>query len=149
MGYTRSSEHNTNNATNNLPAPNNFDIASNVYELSASYVAQKQLNHKLSGFTELGAGMLSFLPVHRGASAINYAPLGIRAFVPPVTFRPMGVFGIGVDYHFNPQLALRAEYRAQLYKYADFGIGLPKLYTVSSEPTVSLTYTFGKKKYRR
>ena len=59
-----------------------------------------------------------------------------------MNFRPLGVGGVGVDYRLSPKLAFRAEYRAQVYKYADYGFGVAKLTAVTSEPTVSLVYNF-------
>ena len=148
MGYTRGSEHNTNNAgVGSAGAAADYSIANNVYELSLSYLAKTRLTKKLTGFADVGAGMMTFLPEHRGADAINYVPAHYRSLVPSVNFRPLGVGGVGVDYHLNAKLALRAEYRAQVYKYADYGTGLPKLTTVTSEPTVSLVYNFGGKKH--
>ena len=58
----------------------------------------------------------------------------------------MGVGGIGFDYSLTPHLGLRAEYRGQLYKYADYGNALPRNVTVTSAPTFSLTYNFGGRK---
>lgn len=143
MGYTRASEHVTDNAGfNSSGTYSNFAIPANMYELSLSYLAQKHLNSKLTGFADIGAGMLAFLPVHRGADAINYVPF--RSLVPPVSFRPLGVGGVGIDYRLNPHFSLRAEYRGQLYKYADYGVGLHNYITVTSEPTISLVYNFYK-----
>jgi opacity protein-like surface antigen len=150
MGYTRASEHNTNDAGQSIVGTrSNFYIPNNVYELSLSHVAQIHLNHKLTGFTEEGAGMMVFQPAQRGSTVtIPTAGGGCCAFV-GTSFRPLIVFGAGADYHFTPQWALRGEYRGLLYKFPDYGADLPKLITISSEPTVSLTYTFGRKKYSR
>jgi hypothetical protein len=152
MGYSRTTQH---NLTSTVSYPQGsatllrFDIPANMYELSASYVAQKRVTPKLTGFVDIGAGMVSFLPIHRGADAANYVPNNNRALVPPVTFRPAGVGGFGVDYHLTRHLGLRAEYRALVYKYADYGINLPKAVTVSSEPTVSLTWNLGKESVKK
>jgi hypothetical protein len=148
MGYTRASEHNTNDAGPGTGARSNFYIPNNVYELSLSHVAQIHLNHKLTGFTEEGAGMMVFQPAQRGSVVAIPTPGGCCNFV-GTSFRPLIVFGVGADYHFTPQWALRGEYRGLLYKFPDYGADLPKLITISSEPTVSLTYTFGRKKYSR
>jgi hypothetical protein len=152
MGYSRTTQHNVSTAISyqqGSVALARFDIPANMYELSASYVAQKHVTPKLTGFADVGAGMVSFLPIHRGADAANYVPNNNRALVPPVTFRPAGVGGFGVDYHLTRHLGLRAEYRALVYKYADYGINLPKAVTVSSEPTVSLTWNLGKESVKQ
>jgi hypothetical protein len=143
MGFTRTTLHYTNGASyGSAGTAANYYTPADQYELSLSYVAQKHITPRLTGFFDLGAGMQSFLPENRGAK-----PLGTPLYeTPPVTFRPLGVGGLGVDYHFSPALALRAEYRGLLSKYPDFaGVG-PRLISVSSQPTVSVTYTFGAKK---
>jgi hypothetical protein len=152
MGYSRTTQHNVSTAISyqqGSVALARFDIPANMYELSASYVAQKRVTPKLTGFVDVGVGMVSFLPIHRGPDAANYVPNNNRALVPPVTFRPAAVGGFGVDYHLTRHLGLRAEYRALVYKYADYGINLPKAVTVSSEPTVSLTWNLGKESARQ
>jgi len=145
FGYTRASEHNTNNAgATNLGTYSNSYVPNNIWELSLTHVAQTHVTKKLSAFTNAGAGFLAFQPAKKGS--IYNIPSGLVGGVPVGTnFRPLVVFGAGVDYHFNSEWALRGEYRGLLYKYADYGQGLPKLITLTSEPTVSLKYTFGKK----
>jgi opacity protein-like surface antigen len=143
MSFTRTSMHNTNDATQGTASTGaNYDTPVDQYELSLSYLAQKRITPKLTGFSELGAGMLTVLPENRG-----FKPLGTPYYLmPPVTFRPLGVLGLGVDYHFNPRWALRAEYRSLIFKYPDFGGATGKNLTSSSQPTVSLTYSFGTKR---
>lgn len=149
VGYTRAAEHNTNNAGAELPGTrSNFYVPNNVWELSFSHVAQMHITHRLTGFTDEGAGFMAFQPAKRGSTTTIPIPGGCCAVV-GTNFRPLIVFGAGADYHFNPQWALRAEYRGLLYKYPDYGQGLPKLITITSEPTVSLTYTFGKHTYKQ
>ncbi|HEY5331856.1 MAG TPA: hypothetical protein VIJ79_18395 [Acidobacteriaceae bacterium] len=149
IGYTRASEHNTNDAgAQSVGTRSNFYVPNNVWELSLSHVAQVHLTHRLTGFTDEGAGFLAFQPAKRGSTySIPYA--GGCCVTVGTNFRPLIVFGTGVDYHFDPQWALRAEYRGLLYKFADYGQNLPKLITITSEPTVSLTYTFGKHTYKQ
>jgi len=147
VGYTRASEHNTNDAGSTSAGTSaNFYVPNNVWELSLSHVAQLHLTHRLTAFTDEGAGFMAFQPAKRGSTTT--IPTGGCCTVVGTNFRPLIVFGTGVDYHFNPQWALRAEYRGLLYKYPDYGAGLPKLTTITSEPTVSLTYTFGKRTYK-
>jgi opacity protein-like surface antigen len=144
MGYTRASEHNTNNASGGLGATfDNFYVPNNVWELSLTHMAQKQITHQLTGFTEAGAGFLSFQPAKKGSTYFVPSGLCCGASVGN-SFRPLVVFGAGADYHFNAQWALRAEYRGLLYKYPNYGLdGVARLITISSEPTVSVTYRFG------
>lgn len=141
MGYTRASERATDNADfPNLYSTSNLTIPANVYELSLSYLAQTHLTPRLSPFADIGAGVLTFLPEHRGATAIDFVPY--RSLVPSVTFRPLGVGGVGFDYALSRHLSLRAEYRGQLFKFADYADTLPKHLTVTSSPTLSLVYNF-------
>lgn|GEM_PF-2563784 len=149
VGYTRAALHDTNDAGSELVGTyTNFYVPNNVWELSLSHVAQMHLTHRLTAFTDEGAGFLAFQPAKRGSTYT--IPSGINCCtVVGTNFRPLIVFGTGVDYHFDPQWALRAEYRGLLYKFADYGQNLPKLITITSEPTVSLTYTFGKHTYKQ
>ena len=141
MGYTRATERATDNLDPSISsALDNLTLPSNVYELSLSYVAEKHLTPRLSAFADIGAGMLAFLPEHRGDPAINLLYFGV--FSPPVNFRPLGVGGVGFDYALTHHLSLRAEYRGQLYKFADYGNALPRYLTVTSEPTLSVVYNF-------
>jgi len=149
VGYTRAAVHFTNDAgTEIVGTRGNFYVPNNVWELSLTHVAQVHITHKLTGFTDEGMGFMAFQPAQRGSTTTIPTPGGCCAVV-STNFRPLIVFGTGVDYHFNPQWALRAEYRGLLYKYPDYGAGLPKLITITSEPTVSLTYTFGKHTYKQ
>jgi hypothetical protein len=149
VGYTRAAVHYTNDAgVESEGTRGNFYVPNNVWELSLSHVAQVHLTHRLTGFTDEGAGFLAFQPAKRGSTATIPYPGGCCAVV-GTNFRPLIVFGAGVDYHFDPQWSLRAEYRGLLYKFADYGQNLPKLITITSEPTVSLTYTFGKHTYKQ
>lgn len=153
MGYTRVTERYTANA----PSPggggslnafgNEATIHNNMYELSLSYVARKQLTPRLSGFAEVGAGAVTFLPIFP-ASAARYNPdTGFikQIYGPPVNFRPEGVGGVGIHLHLANSFGLNVEYRGLIYKEPDFGLNLQKSTTLTSEPTVSLTYSFGHK----
>lgn len=143
FGYARTTEVNTGVLGYN--ASPYFAIPSNVYETSLSYHLQNHLSPRLTGFVDLGAGAMTFLPIHRGADARNFVPHANSALVPSVTFRPLGIASAGIDYRFTPHLALRAEYRGLLYKYPDFGGSVGRAITLSSQPTVSLVYRFSHK----
>ncbi len=141
MGYTRASERGTDNAgVDSSNTASNFTIPANVYEFSLSYLAERHVTPRLSAFADVGAGMLAFLPFHSGAATIADAPN--RALAPNVNYRPLGVAGFGIDYCLTGNLSIRAEYRGQLYKFADYGNALPRYLTVTSEPTISLVYNF-------
>ena len=146
FGYTRASVHDTNAYGGST---SDYYIANDVYETSIAYLMERHFTRKLSGFFDIGGGAMTFLPVHRGATAIDYAPGRERAYVPGVNFRPAGVGGFGVDYQFNSAWGLRAEYRGQIYKYPDYGTDQFKYVTLSNEPTVSLTYRFGAGKEKK
>ena len=137
MGFTRASEHYSVNATSDVVNnTNNAYLLANMYEYSASYVAEKRITPRLSGFADLGGGVVVFQPTQGGTGAV---------ITPPFTnYRPEGVGGFGIDYSLSHHLGLRAEYRGQLYKFADYGARFARDYTITSEPTISITYTFGR-----
>ena len=144
MGYTRVNERYTYGAA----APWGYDLRlpNNMYELSLSYTASKQLSPRMSGFLELGGGTVVFLPVipasrqpYPGSTPQN------ALYYAPVNFRPEGVAGFGIHLHLADSFGLRLQYRGLIYKDPDFGRNLQKATTITSEPTVSLTYSFGHK----
>jgi hypothetical protein len=143
LGYARTTEVNT--GTLGANASPYLAIPSNVYETSVAYHLQNHITPRLTGFVDVGAGALTFLPVHRGEDARNFAPPKNPALAPSVSFRPLGVGSVGIDYHFNHRLALRAEYRGLIYKYPDFDSIVGRSVTITSQPTVSLAYQFGRK----
>ncbi len=135
---------------NYTPGPSILSLGTGRYELSGSYVAKTPLAGKsLQAFFQGGGGMLSFVPTE---SSIPYIP--DPSYSTPVfrEFRAAALFGAGVDYRLNPYLSLRAEYRGLFYKSPDLlheeSPGT-KLFTVTSEPTLSLTYRFGASKQRQ
>lgn len=145
MGYTRASERaSVNSAPGSPNVTSNLTVPGNVYEVSLSYLAEKHVSPRLTGFADIGAGMLAFLPEHRGSPATDFLLYGV--YSPTVTFRPVGVGGIGIDYGLTRHMSLRAEYRGQLYKFADYSGVLPRYVTVTSEPTISLVYNFHTRK---
>lgn len=111
-------------------------IGTNTYELSAAYVAKEPSSTKhLQTFVQGGGGVLMLLPTDKPFRGFN-------------SYRAIAVFGAGVDYRITEHLGLRAEYRGLFYKNPDFAavtslIPVSKQFTVTNEPTVSLTYTFG------
>jgi opacity protein-like surface antigen len=111
-------------------------IPANVFEISSAYVVKRpQHGSRFQPFAELGGGVLIFSPTD--------AP-----FEGHSSYRAALLFGGGVDYRINAKFALRAEYRGLLYKNPDFAavnslIPVSKVFTVTSEPTISLRYHFG------
>ncbi|ADW67473.1 hypothetical protein AciX9_0401 [Granulicella tundricola MP5ACTX9] len=111
-------------------------IGTNVYELSGAYVAKGPgATRRLQTFMLGGPAMLIFQPTtkqYQGSSSVRAAVL----------------FGSGVDYRLSDHLGLRVEYRGLFYKNPDFAavisnVPVSKQFTVTNEPTVSLTYRFG------
>lgn len=147
MGYTRATERFT--EYGNTPNTNNdYDVKvhSNMYELSLSYVASKQITPRMSGFVEAGAGVLAFLPVVPASrDAVYYVGLQNALYFANVNFVPETVGGLGVHWHLANSFGIRAEYRGLIYTNTPFGYTVHKATTLSSEPTVSLTYSFGHK----
>lgn len=139
MGFTRVNERYTNTTGVDGSELNDSGVHSNFYELSLSYVAQKRLSPRLTGFTDLGAGTVTILPIKTSTYGPNYFANSLS-----VNFRPEGVIGVGVDLRLAQPLALRVEYRGLLYKDPDFGRNLQRSTTVTSEPTLSLVYRFGR-----
>ena len=112
-------------------------IPSNVFEISSAYTVKRPQNgSRFQPFAEAGGGVLIFSPT-------------VAPFEGHASYRAAFLFGGGVDYRLNANWRLRAEYRGLLYKYPDFGavispVPTSKFFTVTSEPTISLQYHFGK-----
>ena len=138
MGYTRVDERYTYPIT--TPGGSDLHIPSNLYEISFSYVVEKHLTPRLTGFADAGGGAVVALPINRSGTPISPQLVYIH---PPVNFRPEGVTGFGLDLRLTQNLDFGAEYRGLLYKNPDFG-GQQKSTTWSSEPTLSLVFRFGK-----
>ena len=146
FGYTRTTQQNLGAAffDSNAFLGSRFAIPTNVYELSLAYLVQRHFAPNVTGFANLGGGVLGFLPVHRGATAINFVPGHYQTLVPSYLNRPLGVAAVGIDFRLSRRLALRAEYRGLLFKFPDVYGEVARATTVSSQPTVSLVYRFGK-----
>jgi opacity protein-like surface antigen len=144
FGYTRLTEnYERNTATLNPPsgATSGFflrgSIPANAFEISSAYTVKRRQNgSRYQPFAEAGGGVLIFSPTS--------AP-----FEGHSSYRAAVLFGGGVDYRINANWGLRAEYRGLMYKNPDFAavistVPVSKFFTVTSEPTVSLRYHFGK-----
>jgi opacity protein-like surface antigen len=148
LGYTRFTENYSSGSafsskTPRFPSESDLyqgSIGTNMYETTIAAVAQGPRNNRLSTFGQFGGGGLWFLP--------NTHP---EAYSKQV--RPAMLFGAGINYKLSDHLGIRAEYRGLFYKSPDFAVSLniapvSKMFTVTSEPTVSVTYTFGNRKRR-
>jgi len=137
-GYTPTTFNYSYRASNPIGGySNNGGIRTNVFELSSAYVVQGPHSRRVSSFAQIGGGMLTFLPTD---------PNQPDSYV----YRGAAVAGLGMNYKLNQRWGLRAEYRGVYFKGPDFRysgstISIQTRYTLSSEPTVSLTYQFGKK----
>jgi opacity protein-like surface antigen len=144
FGYTRLTEnYERNTATLNPPsgATSGFflrgSIPANAFEISSAYTVKRRQNgSRYQPFAEAGGGVLIFSP--------TTAP-----FEGHSSYRAALLFGGGVDYRINANWGLRAEYRGLMYKNPDFAavistVPVSKFFTVTSEPTVSVRYHFGK-----
>ena len=142
FGYSRSTENysigNSYTPIGSLaPTNSSFQhgsIGTNVYELSITSVVQGPRTKRFSTFAQVGGGGLFFLPTQRPGPTSEQT-------------RPALVFGTGINYKLTDHLAMRAEYRGLFYKSPDFvaqgALPVSRLFTVTSEPTMSLVYTFG------
>jgi hypothetical protein len=123
-------------ATGTVSSFTHAAVGTNMYELSVAYVAKAPAStHHLQTFAQGGGGVLAFLPTE-------------KLFPGAVNFRAAALFGAGADYRLSDHLGLRVEYRGLFFKTPDFvhyssAYPTSKLFTVSSQPVVSLIYRFG------
>lgn len=120
-----------------VQVPSSFSqgsVGTNMYETTIAYVVQGPTARKFDTFAQLGGGGLWFLP-NTGLSAYNEQ------------VRPAMLFGVGMNYRLSEHFGIRAEYRGLFYKNPDFAYSMSlapisKLFTVTSQPTVSVVYNF-------
>jgi len=142
FGYSRFSENYSMGSSFTSPGPpysagslRQGSIGTNLYELSVASVIQGPHTKRFGTFAQLGGGILAFLPTQRPAPN-------------SVDIRALMVFGTGVNYKLSEHLGVRVVYRGLFYKNPDFQsqdsrVPVSKLFTVTSEPTVSIVYSFG------
>lgn len=117
-------------------------IGTNMYEVTVAYVVEGPKTKRLTTFGQLGGGGLWFLPTQDPSPYKEQ----VRASM---------VFGAGINYELTEHLDVRAEYRGLFYKNPDFAyysgnaVPISRLFTVTSEPTVSVVYRFGGEKKTR
>jgi opacity protein-like surface antigen len=144
FGYTKLTENYERNAGVLNPSTgvisggfSRGSIPANMFEISSAYTVKRRQNgSRYQPFAEAGGGVLIFSPTD--------AP-----FEGHSSYRAAFLFGGGVDYRINANWGLRAEYRGLFYKNPDFAavfstVPVSKSFTVTSEPTISLRYHFGK-----
>jgi opacity protein-like surface antigen len=140
--YTRSTYSYTYTSANATSAIfSGGSIGTHVAELSAAYVVQGLHSKRVSTFAAIGGGVLAFVPTPTSQN-VSYG------------FRPTETAGLGFNYRLTPHLSLRAEYRGLFFKTPDFrysGGNLPVTtrYTLTSQPTISLTWNLGKQSINR
>ena len=119
-------------------------IGTNAVELTGSYLVHARRG-RYTPFVQLGGGMVVFVPTPT-TQPVSYV------------YRGTGLFGVGLSYRVNPRVELRAEYRGLFFKSPDFRYGqggavpsapipVTQRYTVTQEPTLSITYRFGGPKH--
>lgn len=124
-------------------APNVGQIATQQYEFSPSAVVRFPTSTRVSPYLQAGAGAVIFVP--KGASS----PWVSRQY------RAAGIIGSGVNVRLTRHIDFTAGYRGVIYRTPLFtteGNPPPGTYsggtlvrrTLSSQPFVGLTYTFGK-----
>lgn len=150
VGYTRFTENYSSgfafvpSATSRTALTTNFirgSIGTNLVETTIAGVMQGPRSQRFSTFAQLGGGGLFFFPFTHSDAYSNQ-------------IRPAMVFGIGMNYRLTEHLGLKAEYRGLFYKSPDFAptrneVPVTRLFTVTNEPVLSLTYTFGGRKAGR
>ncbi len=148
FGYTKMTENYTEGTVGFNPTSPSFtapifgssvaggSIPTNTYEISSAYVIRGAgPTKRFRTFAQVGGGVLIFAPTVTPYQGYN-------------SYRAAGLFGAGVEYAVTRRLGLKAEYRGLFYKNPDFGaitgpVPTNKLFTVTNEPTLSLTYRLG------
>jgi opacity protein-like surface antigen len=119
-------------------------IGTSAYELTIAETFEGPRSKRFNTFGQFGGGGLFFLPTAGVPSAKNET-------------RPAMMFGVGMNYKLTSHLDLRAEYRGLFYKSPDFNLRpyngdnfpITRLFTVTSQPAISVVYTFGRKPKRK
>jgi opacity protein-like surface antigen len=153
LGYTRFSENYSYGsafvpAKSSTASPSSTftrgSIGTSMYELTIAETFKGPSNKRFNTFGQFGGGGLFFLPTD------NKSPASQQT-------RPAMIFGVGMNYKLTNHLDLRAEYRGLFYKSPDFnlppydGYNFPitRLFTVTSQPAISVVYTFSRKPNRK
>jgi hypothetical protein len=142
LSYTRPQFGYTYGSPVNIPVGTGFDqggyINSRIFEAAGTYVIQGPHHKRISTSADAGGALMAFLPTHGGDPTVSYG------------FRGAGVVGVNVDYAIGRGIGAHAGYRAQVFKspgfhYSGSTIPVTTPVVVDNEPSVGVTYTFGKK----
>jgi opacity protein-like surface antigen len=153
LGYTRFSENYSHGSAFVPPkgttaSPSSTftqgSIGTNMYELTIAEVFEGPRSKRFNTFGQFGGGGLFFLPTDSASPASQQT-------------RPAMIFGVGMNYKLTSHLDLRAEYRGLFYKSPDFNLPpydqynfpMTRLFTVTSQPAISVVYTFSGKPNRK
>jgi opacity protein-like surface antigen len=153
LGYTRFSENYSYGsafvpARNSTLSPSSAftqgSIGTSMYELTIAETFKGPSSKQFNTFGQFGGGGLFLLPAANNFSARQQT-------------RPAMIFGVGMNYKLTNHLDLRTEYRGLFYKSPDFnlppydGYNFPmtRLFTVTSQPAISVVYTFGHRPNRK
>ena len=149
LGYSRFTENYSsgfafvpaaNSHTSSVSSFSRGSIPTNMYETTIAYVVEAPRAKRFNTFAQIGGGGLWFLPTQDPAPYSEQVRLAM-------------VFGVGMNYKLSDHLGLRAEYRGLFFKSPDFksvsSVPVTRLFTVTSQPTVSLVYTFGGAKKKK
>jgi opacity protein-like surface antigen len=110
-------------------------IGTNAVETTIAAMVQGPRTRHFTTFAQFGGGGLFFVPFTQSDKYNSQV-------------RPAMAFGVGMNYRLTDHFGVRAEYRGLFYKSPDFAADLspapvPRLFTVTNQPVVGLTYTFG------
>ncbi len=111
-------------------------INSRVFELAGTYVVEGPHRGRLTTSADAGGGLMAFLPTTPNPT-VNYV------------YRGAGLLGVNLDVALTKHLGARLAYRAQIFKGPDFrydggSIPVTTSVTESNEPSLGITYRFGK-----
>jgi opacity protein-like surface antigen len=153
FGYTRFSENYSDGSAfvpakgSAFPPSSTFtqgSIGTNMYEVTIAEVFEGPRTRRFNIFGQFGGGGLFFLPSENASQARQQT-------------RPAMIFGVGMNFKLTSHLDFRAEYRGLFYKSPDFNLPpygqgnfpITRLFTVTSQPAISVVYSFGRKPNRK
>ena len=113
----------------NCPANAVSSISANGHEMTADYVASMKI--KLTSFRPFalaGGGLILDVPGKSQVSVCDSITNVCVSGSTSTSYKPVFVYGGGLDWGFLPHIGLRLQYRGNLYKAPD----LTKLFTSSS-----------------
>ncbi len=135
FGYTYSSAP---SATPGTRFAEGGSINSRIFEAAGTYVIQGPHHKRLTTSADAGGAIMAFLPSSGADPSTSYS------------FRGAGVLGVNLDYAITKHIGARLGYRAQLFRSPNFRysggiIPVATPIVVDHEPSLGVTYTFGKR----